>query len=113
MIMFNKFLMHESRFPFSVCLVLVHMATSSLLALTLYACKPSLFPTAAKVFGEPGEKSSGQVVASLMSFAPLAVLSVASLCAANEAFRFASIAFLQMMKEGSIVLVYIFGLALG
>lgn len=171
MIMFNKFLMHEERFPFSVCLVSLHMLSGFLFSLLLSFVYPSLYPTAGFVLrgkaGPPWRFSSSRAglegleedlerdahpagvrggvgtggaqqeqqetnrgkscrwcpyssscsvseqVKSLLPFLPIALCTSISLICGNEAYRYSSVSFLQMMKEAQVVLVYFVGLLVG
>lgn len=107
LISFNKFLL--ARFPFSVFLVLLHMACSSVLTSVLYFLRPSLFPALACAKGTNGraQLSSGALINSAM---PIALFFALSLVLSNTAYLYSSVAFLQMMKEGNIVVVYLFSL---
>mmetsp|Transcript_78900 Transcript_78900/g.207140 ORF Transcript_78900/g.207140 Transcript_78900/m.207140 type:complete len:366 (-) Transcript_78900:81-1178(-) len=108
LIMFNKYLMHEERFPFAVPLTLGHMGVSSMLLLGLLKAKPEMFPS----LTDPDTRvvMDKSLFASVM---PVAGLFSAQLVLTNTAYLEASVAFLQMMKEGNIVLVYCFSLVLG
>eukprot|EP00747_Dinoflagellata_sp_TGD_P164275 gnl/TRDRNA2_/TRDRNA2_183985_c0_seq1.p1 gnl/TRDRNA2_/TRDRNA2_183985_c0~~gnl/TRDRNA2_/TRDRNA2_183985_c0_seq1.p1 ORF type:complete len:432 (+),score=95.58 gnl/TRDRNA2_/TRDRNA2_183985_c0_seq1:109-1404(+) len=108
LIIFNKYLMHKDRFPFAVPLVLLHSAFASVLSLILYWVAPSLFPS----LRDPEPERRIVVDADLMfrGVVPVAVLFSAHLVLANTAYLHSTIAFLQMMKEANLVLVYIFSL---
>merc|ERR1719310_18173 len=45
LIAYNKFLMNTERFPYAICLVLIHAVFCSMCAGILYLVKPSLFPS--------------------------------------------------------------------
>merc|ERR1719456_321682 len=135
MIVFNKFLMQEHRFPFSICLVAMHMLTSFVFSLLLVLVCPSLYPTAGPLLsgkmvrqteeGAAGaaatpdrqdtnnKQNKGGVCRVLGPFLPIAMFASISLVAGNEAYRYSSVAFLQMMKEAQVVVVYLLGLLVG
>jgi len=115
--------MAEELFPFPIFLTTMHMASAMLLACTLHLAAPSFFPTAHVVFqGQDGQdrnqmtwsSSCMQVMKALVPFWGIAGSMVVSLAAGNTAYKFASVSFLQMLKEGHIVIVYfmmvVFGL---
>merc|ERR1719161_1018783 len=52
LISFNKYLMHDDRFPYAVTLVMLHMGFASILSGILYLCCPSLYPS----FTDPARK---------------------------------------------------------
>jgi drug/metabolite transporter (DMT)-like permease len=130
MIFFNKFLMHEDRFPFATFLTTLHMLGSVTFSLILYHAMPSLFPAWATVFGGSKDSimppsNSGQRVSglagdcvtfdtarirhlhqALLPFAPLGACGTVALVAGNSAYRYSPVAFLQMVKESHIVFVY-------
>jgi len=127
MILFNKYLMRADRFPFPTCLTTMHMLGSLALSCTLLVLAPGLFPSASVMFSSKKDETlpyrSGdeglalaagsrdglrlyQVAAVLLPFAPIACCGMVSLVASNWAYRYASVAFLQMIKESHIVFVY-------
>jgi hypothetical protein len=106
LITFNKYLMHEDRFPFAQCLVLLHMAFSSIFALLLFLVKPSFFPS----LTHATERVALDTDYVLRGLLPIAVLFSASLVLSNTAYIYSSMAFLQMMKEANLALVYGFSL---
>lgn len=108
MINFNKFLMNKDRFPFSVVLVLLHMGFSSTLTFGIYLARPGLFPAL-----DPSRRSELSKDVFLKGIFPVAVLFSVSLVLCNTAYMHSSVAFLQMMKEGNIVLVYALSLVAG
>lgn len=104
LIAFNKFLMEEDRFPFAIALVLGHMLVSFVCALTLYLCAPSLFPS----LQDPESRKQIDAALILKKFLPLSIFFAGTLVLSNQAYLYCSLAFLQMMKEGNLVLVYTF-----
>mmetsp|Transcript_80070 Transcript_80070/g.226624 ORF Transcript_80070/g.226624 Transcript_80070/m.226624 type:complete len:389 (+) Transcript_80070:29-1195(+) len=105
---FNKFLMHEGRFPFAISIGLVHMSSSFGFNAILYQIRPSLYPS----LTDPTKSVEVDRSLILGVLLPIAVCFAAQLVLSNIAFMHSSVAFLQMMKESNVVLVYIFSLAL-
>jgi hypothetical protein len=101
MIAFNKYIIHDGRFPFAVALVLIHCGFSSIMAFALLLVKPSLFPS----LTSPTEKVviDRDLAAKLVL---IAILFSVQLVLSNTAYLHSSMAFLQMMKEANLVLVY-------
>mmetsp|Transcript_54433 Transcript_54433/g.95510 ORF Transcript_54433/g.95510 Transcript_54433/m.95510 type:complete len:369 (-) Transcript_54433:104-1210(-) len=106
MIAFNKYLMNEKRFPYAVPLVLLHSAFSSVIALIMLWVKPSLFPS----LTDPLKKVPVDRDLMLRGAVPIAFLFSVQLVLSNTAYLHSSTAFLQMMKEANLVLVYAFSL---
>lgn len=106
LISFNKFLMHEDRFPFAVALVVLHMGFASILALLLLLVRPSLFPS----LTDPINKVGVDRELVCKTILPIAVLFSVQLVLSNTAYLHSSVAFLQMMKEANLVLVYFLSL---
>lgn len=106
LISLNKFIMTPGRFPFSICLVLMHMASSSIVSAVLYAVKPELFPA----LSDPTRRVELDVKRFFKAFLPISILFAGSLVLSNTAYLFATVAFLQMLKEGNIIMVYLFSL---
>lgn len=109
MITFNKHLMSPTRFPYASTLVLIHMGFSSMLTLGLYLIRPSMFPSLTC----PEKKITVDRDLILKGALPIALLFSVNLVLSNTAYKHSSVAFLQMMKEGNIVLVYLFSLLAG
>merc|ERR1719326_341145 len=98
LINFNKFLMSEDRFPFSMMLTTLHMATSWICCLLLYVCVPSLFPSMSR--------THGKMLTVLKYFLPLAALFSVGVVLSNQAYLYCSVAFLQFMKQANVALVF-------
>jgi len=109
LISFNQDLMRPGRFPYAVLLALMHMGFCSVMAGLLRSAAPSLFPA----LNSPEERKEITSAFLWRGALPIGVASVTNLVCTNLAFRHLSVAFLQMLKEGNIVLVYIFALCLG
>lgn len=108
LIHYNKFLMQRGHFPYPLALVLVHTAFCSCLSAFLYCTWPSLFPSLTR--------SSSRVSIDrdliLRSALPIAFCFTVQMTLSNTAYLHSSVAFLQMLKESNVVLVYTFSLAL-
>lgn len=108
MIAFNKYLIHEGRFPFAMPLVLLHAGFSSFCALILLLVKPSMFPS----LTDPEQKVAIDMSLIVKGALPIAFLFSTQLVLSNSGYLHSSMAFLQMMKESNLVLVYVFSLFL-
>lgn len=106
LIAFNKFLMHEDRFPFAVTLAVLHMGFAAVLSLILLVVRPALFPS----LTDPINKVAVDRHLILKTILPIAVLFSVQLVLSNHAYLHSSVAFLQMMKEANLVLVYFLSL---
>jgi len=104
---YNKFMMSPGRFPFALPLVLVHSVTCVVCAGALYVARPSLFPS----LTDPDLKVEISRDMLLKGALPIAVTMCGSLVLSNLAYIWSSVAFLQMMKESNVVLVYLLALA--
>jgi len=123
MILFNKALMREDRFPFPIVLTLMHMLGSFAMCLISRRLAPWFFPSAPMVFDEPplfnvvlNERCTWRmlrVVKALVPFIPIAACGAICLVTGNWAYRVATVSFLQMIKESHIVIVYVLSLILG
>lgn len=102
----NSYLMKPGRFPFAGSLVLVHMVFCSFSAAVLFAAKPSLFPS----MTDPMKQVTLGTGFFLQKSLPVALSFSGSLVLTNMAYIHLSIAFLQMLKEANVVLVYIFSI---
>lgn len=109
LIAYNKFLMHTDRFPFAVPLVFIHACFCSSCAFMLYMCVPSLFPS----LSDPEKKVAIDKDVILKGALPIAVMFSGQLALSNTAYLHSSVAFLQMMKEANLALVYAMSLAAG
>jgi len=98
--------MKEGRFPFAPALVLLHTTVGTSLSGLLYVLRPSWFPS----LTDPRQKITIDRGLILKGVAPIAVFFSVQLVLSNSAYMHLSVAFLQMMKEANIVLVYFFSL---
>mmetsp|Transcript_12928 Transcript_12928/g.40801 ORF Transcript_12928/g.40801 Transcript_12928/m.40801 type:complete len:217 (-) Transcript_12928:1054-1704(-) len=108
LITFNKYLLHEGRFPYVIFIGMLHMSCSLLCNLVLYWMCPSLFPS----LTDPEQQVRVDRPLILQVLLPIAGCFGAQLVLSNMAFMHSSLAFLQMMKQSNVVLVYLFSLAL-
>lgn len=109
LIAFNKVLMKPDMFPYPAALGLLHTVFCSAMAFILYSVNPSLFPSLT---------SSDKKVDINMSLMRSTILPIAGLFSlqiilSNQALAYCDIAFLQMLKESNVVLVYLACVLLG
>lgn len=108
LIAFNKDLMNADKFPFPAALGLLHTSFCSLTVAILFLLKPGLFPS----LTDPEKKVTidGRMIGSVIL---VGVLFSAQIIMSNMAYMFADVAFLQMLKESNLVLVYLMSVAFG
>jgi len=105
----NKWLMHSSRFPYAVPLVLIHMAVCSCVAVVLRLLAPSLFPS----LTDGTQRCLIDRDFIFKGLLPIAIVFCGSLVLTNMAYAKLSLAFLQMIKETNIIWTYMLSLAFG
>lgn len=105
LIRYNKFLMNEARFPFSMTLTAIHMSVSSLCCLVFYLAKPSMFPGLASTQGKRLELSGW--------FAPIGLAFAISLYTSNQAYLYCNVSFLQFLKQGNVIVAFLMSCAVG
>lgn len=105
LIRFNKYLMHPSRFPYSMELSSMHMACSLVLCSIFYAVRPGSFPGMAATAGKRSDL--------IRWFLPIGLAFAASLYASNLAYSYSNVAFLQFMKEGNVIIAFLISCAAG
>jgi hypothetical protein len=108
LITFNKYLMHSDRFPYAVSIGLLHMTCSFGFNALLFRMCPSLYPSLTDATQRVAIDRD-LVVRVLL---PISGCFAAQLVLSNVAFLHSSVAFLQMMKQSNVVLVYLFSLSL-
>jgi len=109
LINFNKYLISSKTFPFPMYLVLMHTITGTTFASILFRVQPSLFPS----LSDPiGSMQFNTEVVFRKAFL-VAIASAGNLVLSNMAYMYATVAFLQFMKEGNVVLVYVASLITG
>lgn len=104
MIMHVKFLMHADRFPFAPCLTSLHMLNAFVLGSALRFVAPDLFPSAPTVFAECDGVQG--LWCALRPFGAIAIFGMLAIVVGNMAYLYADVSFLQMVKEGYVVIVY-------
>jgi len=109
LIKYNKYLMADGRFPFTVNLTLGHTAAGFSFLFTLRNIKPSFFPS----LEDPEKRHSFGVDYLVKNVGPIAVCFSASLVLSNMAYIYCSVTFLQLMKEANVMIVYALSLAWG
>merc|ERR1719327_2129212 len=82
------------------------MGFAAILSLILLLIRPSLFPS----LTDPINKVPVDRYLMLKTILPIAVLFSVQLVLSNTAYLHSSVAFLQMMKEANLVLVYVLSL---
>mmetsp|Transcript_22150 Transcript_22150/g.40739 ORF Transcript_22150/g.40739 Transcript_22150/m.40739 type:complete len:364 (-) Transcript_22150:117-1208(-) len=114
MILFNKFLMHEGRFPYATILTTLHMSNSVLMSTCMLWLCPSLFPTIHLIVGSKNSsKRLREILEGMLPFTLIALCGAMALVAGNSAYKYSSVAFLQMLKESHIVFIYCMMLMVG
>jgi len=124
LILFNKYVMSPDRFPYAVSLTAMHMLAAFLLSSLLRWVAPQLFPSADAVFGggagaegsscgASGKPRALGQMRSLWPFVPIGACCAVSVVSANSAYNFASVSFLQMVKESVVLWVYLLGVLAG
>mmetsp|Transcript_52750 Transcript_52750/g.112883 ORF Transcript_52750/g.112883 Transcript_52750/m.112883 type:complete len:376 (+) Transcript_52750:69-1196(+) len=107
LISFNKHLMSKGRFPFALPLIIIHMIVSFFCSCIGIFLFPSLFPSLTDAT-KRANLNCGVFFGRLL---PIGVCFVGQLLLSNTAYIHSNVAFLQMIKEANIVLVYLLSLA--
>eukprot|EP00928_Gymnodinium_smaydae_P087689 TRINITY_DN71921_c0_g1_i1.p1 TRINITY_DN71921_c0_g1~~TRINITY_DN71921_c0_g1_i1.p1 ORF type:complete len:478 (+),score=72.92 TRINITY_DN71921_c0_g1_i1:48-1481(+) len=109
LIKYNNWLMQQGRFPFAANLTFGHQLIGASILFVFYLLRPRAFPCL--------EGSSTSVVLTwellLWRVVPVAFFFSGQLVLSNVAYKYVSVAFIQMMKEGNMVLVFIMCLSVG
>jgi len=105
LIRFNKLMMDKDHFPFSLALSAIHMAMSTICCSVLYLVAPSLMPKM--------EETKGQRLELMKWFLPIGVCFAIMLFGSNQAYLYCSVTFLQFMKEGNVMIVFLLSCAVG
>mmetsp|Transcript_53868 Transcript_53868/g.100919 ORF Transcript_53868/g.100919 Transcript_53868/m.100919 type:complete len:347 (+) Transcript_53868:66-1106(+) len=106
---FNKWLMDERRYPYSSALAMGHMFFMTVCLTGTLGAQPTMFPALVQFF----QQSRSTVWPALKWLSLTGLILTAQLILSNMAFLETSLVLVQMMKEGSVVLVYLLSLALG
>eukprot|EP00747_Dinoflagellata_sp_TGD_P197487 gnl/TRDRNA2_/TRDRNA2_68894_c0_seq1.p1 gnl/TRDRNA2_/TRDRNA2_68894_c0~~gnl/TRDRNA2_/TRDRNA2_68894_c0_seq1.p1 ORF type:complete len:489 (+),score=54.97 gnl/TRDRNA2_/TRDRNA2_68894_c0_seq1:146-1468(+) len=104
LICFNKYLVSSHRFPFPVPLVAIHSGFSFISSLILLKTVPSMFLS----ISCPVNQFSLNLEFIVKRLLPISGLFAASLVCSNQAYFYCSVAFLQMVKESTVVFAYLF-----
>jgi len=105
LIRFNKYLVAHERFPYPMALSAIHMACSLFLCSGFYLVRPSAFPSMSTIEGK--QRTLGRW------FLPIGFTFAVSLYASNRAYMYANVTFLQFMKEGNVVIIFLMSCAAG
>eukprot|EP00438_Fugacium_kawagutii_P032602 Skav233147 [mRNA] locus=scaffold1669:146065:158744:+ [translate_table: standard] len=105
----NQVLMAEDHFPHPFVLVLLQCFFSTIFALVMLWCCPSLFPA----LTDPDQKVELSLRFYSTTIFPIAFAYAISLVMGNLAYRYCTAAFLQMIKEGNILMIFAFSYAAG
>mmetsp|Transcript_44112 Transcript_44112/g.103067 ORF Transcript_44112/g.103067 Transcript_44112/m.103067 type:complete len:363 (+) Transcript_44112:108-1196(+) len=109
LINYNKYLIHPTRFPYPVVLVFLHMLGGSILSSFLLLTNPALFPA----LTDPDKKIDISPNFLTRRVLPVGLLFTTSLILSNTAYQYANVAFLQMVKQSNVIIVFVFSLMLG
>lgn len=116
LITFNKYLMAPGMFPYPAALGLLHAIFCSLMATFLYMVKPALFTSITdpeQLVTDPEKRFSMYDCTLWKAILPIALFFSLQIVLSNQAYLFADIAFLQMLKEANVVFVYITAISFG
>jgi len=105
LIRFNKHLMQENYFPFSLALSAIHMIFATILCSFLYTIRPSMFPAMDYVRDDKTNM--------VKWFTPIGVFFAIMLYGSNQAYLYCSVALLQFMKEANVMIVFLISCAVG
>merc|ERR1719217_1318598 len=104
MIHSNKWMMRDDHFPYASCLCTCHMFVSAICSAISYKLFPSWFTAMSSVKVEPSF---------LLKFLPIGIAFAASLILSNQAYIYCNVAFIQMLKEINIVMVFFLSALVG
>jgi len=109
LISYQKDMMRAEVFPFAVPLVMIQMAGCTTLGAVGYWLCPGMYP-----FLRDG-RESGHLDCNVLfkCMTPIAFCQASSYALSNTAYKYASVAFLQMMKQSNVFLVYGLSLFVG
>jgi len=106
LINYNKFLMHEERFPHAVPLTWLHQLVQAVFGTGLYLCfGDKVFPRIDVLKAKPGT-----MFATLI---PMAIAMVSCVTLSNQAYYFCSVPFLQISKSFTVPIIYTMGVIAG
>jgi len=105
LIRFNKWLMQTDHFPHSLALSAFHMFVTTVMCSTAYVIAPSMFVSMSTATGNQADI--------LKWFIPIGACFATTLVGSNAAYGYCSVAFLQFMKEGNLIIVFLMSCAIG
>mmetsp|Transcript_86377 Transcript_86377/g.249502 ORF Transcript_86377/g.249502 Transcript_86377/m.249502 type:complete len:366 (+) Transcript_86377:93-1190(+) len=105
----NRAIMLQSEFSYPAVLVLLDQGLSCFISIILRLLVPSWFPCLTN------PDKDGRVTWQIMcrQVLPIVLCFVASLVTSNMVYRYLSIAFMQMLKQTSIVFIYLLSVIFG
>lgn len=95
--------MRPEVFPYPFVLIIMHCIFCSIFALVLFVCSPGLYP----VLTDPDRKVSLTSNTYIREILPISTFFAVSLVLSNMAYKYSTVAFLQMIKESNIVQISI------
>jgi hypothetical protein len=107
LIAYNKYLINVERFPYATCIVLLHASFCAVASGILYWVMPSLFTS----LTDPTKKVAVDRSLIFKCALPIAFFFTIQLVMSNTAYLHCSVAFVQMVKEGNLVVIYFLSLA--
>lgn len=99
----NQYLMRPEVFPYPFVLIIMHCIFCSIFALVLFVCSPGLYPA----LTDPDRKVSLTSNTYIREILPISTFFAVSLVLSNMAYKYSTVAFLQMIKESNIVQISI------
>jgi drug/metabolite transporter (DMT)-like permease len=117
MILLNKTLMAEERFPFAIPLTTLHMGFSFFSCNIIRAIRPELFTSADSIIKETvkgsSETSGRTSYAYVFKFGLVGSGMACSIVTSNIAYEFADVSLLQMIKEATVLPIYLLAVLWG
>lgn len=95
--------MRPEVFPYPFVLIIMHCIFCSIFALVLFVCSPGLYPA----LTDPDRKVSLTSNTYIREILPISTFFAVSLVLSNMAYKYSTVAFLQMIKESNIVQISI------
>eukprot|EP00435_Cladocopium_sp_Y103_P057939 s252_g20.t1 len=105
----NQYLMQPEVFPYPFVLIIMHCIFCSVFALFLFVCSPGLYPA----LTDPDRKVSLTSNTYIREILPISTFFAISLVLSNMAYKYSTVAFLQMIKESNIVNIYFMSVLVG
>lgn len=101
--------MQPEVFPYPFVLIIMHCIFCSIFALVLFVCSPGLYPA----LTDPDRKVSLTSKTYIREILPISTFFAVSLVLSNMAYKYSTVAFLQMIKESNIVNIYFMSVLVG